>query len=115
MARDTHHYVPAGNTITVTVSVDMAHVVDASDPSVKGVATVGSPVAFGPYAVPHTFRVQDDGANSSVVIAASDLTANIPSTAQAAMFDAIPAEDAEDGETVWNDVGTLKVSSPSAP
>lgn len=77
---------------------------------IAALVTNASPQVFGPYAIPHNFIVQDHR-NTSVAIAAADFAADVPSAAQAALLDAIPSADQEDGATVWNDDGTLKVST----
>lgn len=106
MTFETIYKVAAGHTITVAKVNNTGHVRQVQDPTIGAVVT--SSHAFGPYALSRDFIVQGD---VSVVIAESDLTANIPSTAQAAILDAIPAVDQADSVSVWNDEGVLKVST----
>lgn len=110
MVTNTNYPLPAGHTLTVSVVDGKAHVEMVGNPSVAALVTNAGASVFGPYMVAHTFRVQQSG-NATVAIAEADPTANIPSSAQAAILDAIPTADAEDGVTVWNDEGVLKVSS----
>lgn len=109
MQTETIHKLKPGHTITVTKNHNVGHIRQVQDPTIGAVIT-GSH-AFGPYALERDFLVQGD---ATVTIAEADLTANIPSAAQAAMLDAIPAADQEDSATVWNDEGVLKVSGAGA-
>jgi hypothetical protein len=107
---NTNYPVPAGHTIAVSVVDGSAHVEQVENSSISARVTNSAPASFGPYLLPRTFRVQA-GLNATVTIAEADIAANIPSTAQAAMLDAIPTADQEDSSTVWNDEGVLKVST----
>lgn len=109
MVLDKLYPLAAGHTLTVTVLGGVAHVQQLENASIA--ASVTTTQTFGPYALDRTFRVQEGGNAVSVEIAESDLIANIPSTAQAAMLDAIPAADQDDSSTIWNDGGVLKVST----
>jgi hypothetical protein len=98
---------PAGHTLTVSVVDGKAHVRQLEDFSIGALVTNDAPAVFGPYGLPRNFRVQDDG-NASAVVAEAD---TLPSALQKAALDAIPTVDAEDGVTVWDDAGVLKVST----
>jgi hypothetical protein len=110
MVTNSHYALAAGHTLTVTVIDGTAHVQQIESASIAALVTNAAPQVFGPYALSRTFRVQERP-GVTVAIAESDLTANIPSTAQAAMLDAIPTADQDDSATVWNDAGALKVST----
>lgn len=105
----TFYRLKPGHTITATKVNNDGFITQVQDESVRGAVT--SSLSFGPYLLERDFIVQGD---VSVVIAEADIAANIPSTDQAAMLDAIPAADAEDSVTVWNDAGVLKVSGAGA-
>jgi len=95
-----------GHVLTVTSGGGTVHVKQVQSDTVGGFVT--TTLAFGPYALERDFTVWG---NASVAVTESDLVANIPSTAQAAMLDAIPAADQDDSSTIWNDAGVLKVST----
>lgn len=109
MIRTSYKLKPA-HTLTVALRNTVGgHVGQVQDPSIGAVIT-GSH-SFGPYLLDRDFIVSGD---ADVTIAEADFTANVPSTAQAAMLDAIPLEDQEDSATVWSDEGVLKVSGAAA-
>lgn len=95
-----------GHVLTVTNAGGTVHVKQVQDATVGGFVTTST--AFGPYALERDFNIWGD---HTAAITESDLTANIPSVAQAAMLDAIPAADQDDSATIWNDAGVLKVST----
>lgn len=99
---------PAGHTLTATIFDGSGYVRRIDNPTIGGRLTNAAEAVYGPYLAPHTFEVQGE---VTVVIAEADTLDNVPSAAQAAMLDAIPSTDQEDSATVWNDEGTLKVSS----
>lgn len=100
-ARSAYH-LPAAHTLAVTALVGVVITEQRQDSTVRAVGSA----TFGPYLLDRDFIVHGD---ATVVIAES--TGAAVSAAQKAALDGIPAEDAEDGETVWNDDGSLKVSS----
>jgi hypothetical protein len=102
------HHLPAGHTLTVSIFDGAGYVQQVQDPTIGQRVTNAAAVVYGPYMLDRSFTTQ--GA-VSVVIAEADIAANIPSTAQAAMLDAIPTADQDDSATVWNDGGVLKVST----
>jgi hypothetical protein len=102
----TNFKVKPGYTITVVKGQQTGHIRQVQSEAIGAVIT--GTHSFGPYALERDFIVQGD---ATVTIAESDLTANIPSTAQAAFLDAIPSADADDSATIWNDAGVLKVST----
>ncbi len=95
-----------GHVLTVTKTGGTTHVKQVQDESIGGFVTTS--LAFGPYALERDFTVWG---NPAVAITESDLTANIPSSAQAAFLDAVPATDQDDSATIWADEGVLKVST----
>lgn len=100
-----------GHTITASAARNgVGHIRQVQDETVASRITT-SAVTYGPYMLERDFIVQGDVA---VTMAEADIAANIPSAAQAAMLDAIPAADQEDSATVWNDEGVLKVSTAGA-
>lgn len=105
------HSLPAGHTLTATVVDGSGYVRQVESAAIGGIVTNSAAAVYGPYSLPRTFTVTN---NVRVVIAEADTAANIPSTAQAAMLDAIPTADVEDSATVWNDEGVLKVSTSGA-
>lgn len=105
------HTLPAGHTLTASIFDGAGYVRRLDNPFIGGRLTNAAPAVYGPYLAAHNFEVQGE---VTVVIAEAATLNNVPSVAQAAMLDAIPAADQEDSETVWNDEGTLKVSSAGA-
>ncbi len=102
---------PIGHTLTATIVDGTGYVRRQDNPAIGGRITNAVAAVYGPYLAPHVFEVQGDVA---VVIAEASTLDNVPSTAQAAMLDAIPETDpADDGVTVWNDEGVLKTSGAS--
>lgn len=104
----THYTLPAWHTLTATVVDGKGSVRQANDPTVGANITNAGASVFGPYM---NSRVFNATSNVTVVIAESTALANIPSTAQAALLDAIPIVDQDDSVSVWNDAGALKVST----
>lgn len=102
---------PAGHILTASIFDGSGYVRRIDNPLIGGLLTNAAAAVYGPYLAAHTFEVQGD---VTVAITEADTLDNVPSAAQAAMLDAIPATDQEDSATVWNDEGTLKVSSAGA-
>lgn len=99
---NTYHHVPAGHTITVTIVDGTGFARQSENPAIAGIVSNANPQTFGPYPFDRGFVVQG---NVSVSIAESDF---------AELIRDIPTVDpADDGVSVWNDSGVLKVSGPS--
>lgn len=84
------HHLPAAHRLTATVVDGLAHVQQVEDASVAAMVSSAAPVTFGPYQLPRSF----------VVTGAATVT-----------IAAIPTTDPEDGATIWNDSGVLKLAS----
>lgn len=100
---------PVGHTLTATVVDGKGYVRRQDNPAIGGIVTNAAAAVYGPYMAAHVFETQGD---VTVVIAEADV---LPTADEKALLDNIPTEDpADDGVSVWNDGGALKVAGASA-
>lgn len=102
------YVLPAGHTLTATIFDGKGYVRRLDNPAIGGIVTNAAAAVYGPYMADHNFSVQGD---VTVVIAEANV---LPTADEKALLDNIPTEDpADDGVSIWNDSGALKVSGAS--